>query len=113
MCETVEKSEGRERAASEMADLLYHSMVLLNTQARPQDLSLGAWNFCQAVLVSLPEAVKSPRVRNTESYMQKAWSVPSQTCCISNKFIEQYTAASGTEFVGVYLTVLNLLRGGC
>jgi phosphoribosyl-ATP pyrophosphohydrolase len=34
LCETLEAGEGRERAASEMADLLYHSMVLLNLQAR-------------------------------------------------------------------------------
>ncbi len=34
LCQTLEQSEGRERAASEMADLLYHSMVLLNLQVR-------------------------------------------------------------------------------
>ncbi len=32
LCETLEKSEGRERAASEAADLIYHAMVLLNLQ---------------------------------------------------------------------------------
>lgn len=32
MCQTWEASEGKERAASEMADLLYHAMVLLNVQ---------------------------------------------------------------------------------
>ena len=32
LCETLEKSEGQERTASEMADLLYHSLVLLRTQ---------------------------------------------------------------------------------
>lgn len=32
LCETLEKAEGQERAASEMADLLYHSMVLLHVQ---------------------------------------------------------------------------------
>jgi len=30
LCETLEKGEGAEAAASEMADVLYHSMVLLN-----------------------------------------------------------------------------------
>lgn len=35
LCETWEKDEGKERAASEMADLLYHSMVLLNVQGVP------------------------------------------------------------------------------
>ncbi|KXZ41232.1 hypothetical protein GPECTOR_630g730 [Gonium pectorale] len=35
LCQTLEANEGRERAASEMADLLYHSMVLLNLQAGP------------------------------------------------------------------------------
>lgn len=32
LCQTLEQDEGKERAASEMADLLYHSMVLLNVQ---------------------------------------------------------------------------------
>eukprot|EP01026_Neomeris_dumetosa_P027156 TRINITY_DN2208_c1_g1_i12.p1 TRINITY_DN2208_c1_g1~~TRINITY_DN2208_c1_g1_i12.p1 ORF type:complete len:311 (+),score=19.20 TRINITY_DN2208_c1_g1_i12:31-933(+) len=32
LCETLEKQEGPERCASEMADVLYHSMVLLNKQ---------------------------------------------------------------------------------
>ena len=32
LCETLEGKEGQERAASEMADLLYHSMVLLHVQ---------------------------------------------------------------------------------
>lgn len=32
LCQTLEANEGRERAASEAADLLYHSMVLLNVQ---------------------------------------------------------------------------------
>lgn len=35
LCETLERQEGQERAVSEMADLLYHSMVLLNVQAVP------------------------------------------------------------------------------
>ena len=30
LCETYEKDEGKERAASECADVLYHAMVLLN-----------------------------------------------------------------------------------
>ena len=32
LCETYEKDEGKERAASECADVLYHAMVLLNVQ---------------------------------------------------------------------------------
>ena len=32
LCQTLEQDEGKERAASEMADLLYHSMVLLKAQ---------------------------------------------------------------------------------
>ena len=32
LCQTLEESEGSERAASEAADLLYHSLVLLNLQ---------------------------------------------------------------------------------
>jgi phosphoribosyl-AMP cyclohydrolase / phosphoribosyl-ATP pyrophosphohydrolase len=35
LCQSLEASEGAERAASEMADLLYHSMVLLNVQVGP------------------------------------------------------------------------------
>jgi phosphoribosyl-ATP pyrophosphohydrolase len=34
LCQTLEGQEGQERAASEMADLLYHAMVLLNVQVR-------------------------------------------------------------------------------
>lgn len=34
LCQTLEQDEGKERAASEMADLLYHAMVLLNAQVR-------------------------------------------------------------------------------
>jgi phosphoribosyl-ATP pyrophosphohydrolase len=40
LCETLEAGEGAERAASEMADLLYHSMVLLNLQVRR---TFGGW----------------------------------------------------------------------
>jgi hypothetical protein len=32
LCETLERDEGKERTASEMADLLYHAMVLCNLQ---------------------------------------------------------------------------------
>ncbi|EFN57697.1 hypothetical protein CHLNCDRAFT_20847 [Chlorella variabilis] len=32
LCQTLEESEGKERAASEAADLIYHAMVLLNAQ---------------------------------------------------------------------------------
>jgi hypothetical protein len=35
LCQTLEANEGKERAASEMADLLYHAMVLCNLQVRP------------------------------------------------------------------------------
>ena len=34
LCQTLEADEGRERAASEAADLFYHAMVLLNKQVR-------------------------------------------------------------------------------
>ena len=36
LCQTLEQDEGRERAASEMADLLYHAMVLLKAQVMPR-----------------------------------------------------------------------------
>lgn len=32
LCQTLEADEGKERAASEAADLIYHAMVLLNAQ---------------------------------------------------------------------------------
>ena len=32
LCQTLEKDEGKQRTAAEMADLLYHSMVLLRAQ---------------------------------------------------------------------------------
>lgn len=32
LCQTWEANEGKERAASEAADLIYHAMVLLNVQ---------------------------------------------------------------------------------
>lgn len=35
LCQTLEADEGKERAASEAADLFYHAMVLLNKQVRP------------------------------------------------------------------------------
>jgi phosphoribosyl-ATP pyrophosphohydrolase len=34
LCQTLEQDEGQDRAANEMADLLYHSMVLLNVQVK-------------------------------------------------------------------------------
>jgi hypothetical protein len=36
LCQTLEENEGPERAANEAADLIYHTMVLLNLQARAQ-----------------------------------------------------------------------------
>ena len=44
LCQTLEEGEGRERAASEAADLLYHAMVLLNAQ-------VGGWGSCFHVCV--------------------------------------------------------------
>lgn len=35
LCETLESKEGAERTASEAADLLYHTIVLLNSQVSP------------------------------------------------------------------------------
>ena len=32
LCQALEQDEGKDRTASEMADLLYHAMVLLNVQ---------------------------------------------------------------------------------
>ncbi|KAK9840342.1 hypothetical protein WJX74_007902 [Apatococcus lobatus] len=41
LCQTLEENEGSDRAASEMADLLYHSMVLLNLQEVPMEKVLS------------------------------------------------------------------------
>lgn len=52
LCQTLEANEGQERAASEMADLLYHAMVLLNVQVGgwgwwwALDVLLVAWHAC-------------------------------------------------------------------
>ncbi len=43
LCQTLEEREGAERAANEMADLLYHSMVLLNLQVRRAGWWLRRW----------------------------------------------------------------------
>jgi len=45
LCETLEKGEGRERCASEAADLLYHATVLLQAQG-------VGWEEVMAVLRS-------------------------------------------------------------
>lgn len=34
LCQTLEENEGSQRTAEEMADLLYHSLVLLNKQVK-------------------------------------------------------------------------------
>lgn len=54
LCQTLEANEGRERAASEMADLLYHSMVLLNLQG-----------------VAMEEVLRVLRKRFTQSGMEE------------------------------------------
>lgn len=42
LCQTLEENEGKERAASEAADLLYHAMVLLNAKVRRASCMLHA-----------------------------------------------------------------------
>lgn len=42
LCQTLEAGEGKERAASEAADLIYHAMVLLNKQVGVE-LAGAAW----------------------------------------------------------------------
>lgn len=46
LCQTLEADEGRERAASEAADLLYHSLVLLNVQVSCPSSALIANEAC-------------------------------------------------------------------
>lgn len=43
LCAAARDNEGRERVASEAADLLYHALVLLNTQVLI--VLLGWWSF--------------------------------------------------------------------
>lgn len=65
LCQTLEANEGQERAASEMADLLYHAMVLLNVQVggvdfvgcsffffalAPGSLLVACWRLCGLLL---------------------------------------------------------------
>ena len=45
LCQTLEENEGPERAASEAADLLYHSLVLLNLQVHILQLICPACSF--------------------------------------------------------------------
>lgn len=47
LCRTLEDSEGKERAASEMADLLYHALVLLRVQVMVHHVhGQGSVNSC-------------------------------------------------------------------
>ena len=55
LCDTQEHDEGRERTASEMADLLYHSMVLLNNQVhalQPINVCL-VMSYSRLIVISL------------------------------------------------------------
>lgn len=56
LCQTLEANEGKERAASEAADLLYHAMVLLNVQVRV--LACPWWCYvcavCRTFTLQLP-----------------------------------------------------------
>lgn len=49
LCQTLEANEGKERAASEMADLMYHSMVLLNLQVAGLAVGVGCGVNCASV----------------------------------------------------------------
>lgn len=61
LCQTLEASEGPERAASEMADLMYHSMVLLNLQGVPMEdvLSQLRKRFAQSGIAE--KAARQPK----------------------------------------------------
>lgn len=55
LCQSAEESEGRDRVASEMADLLYHSMVLLNAQVLSHcfPFPLSAHNLFRGCMLAL------------------------------------------------------------
>ena len=55
LCQTLEQDEGRERTASEMADLLYHSMVLLKHQ-----VMAGGWHVALHICNSMATFVCEP-----------------------------------------------------
>lgn len=67
LCQSLEENEGPDRAASEMADLLYHSMVLLNLQVAHPD-SVVVWHaVCQGICSTLqPHGVALAPTRNVE-----------------------------------------------
>ena len=44
LSDTQEQEEGEDRTASEMADLLYHALVLDNSQVESQSINLIVWS---------------------------------------------------------------------
>lgn len=61
LCETLEKREGRERAASEAADLLYHAAVLLHKQGVGFGEVMAALRRRQGVSGIAEKAARPPK----------------------------------------------------
>lgn len=66
LCQTLEQDEGRERAASEAADLFYHAMVLLNAQ-----VGLAGMHVCRLPRVQL---------RKGKAYWPSVWPSAPRPC---------------------------------
>lgn len=50
LCQTLEADEGKERAASEAADLIYHAMVLLNAQVHQEGSAAVHLHLCNGTV---------------------------------------------------------------
>lgn len=61
LCETLEKAEGAERAASEAADLLYHAAVLLQKQGVSMGEVMAVLRKRQGVSGVAEKAARPPK----------------------------------------------------
>jgi phosphoribosyl-ATP pyrophosphohydrolase len=70
LCQTLEAGEGKERAASEAADLFYHAMVLLNAQVGgPGKSAVGGVRGWHELMASL----KLPAQNELSWSREQAW----------------------------------------
>lgn len=67
LCQTLEADEGAERAANEFADLLYHSMVLLNKQVGLQH------NTCRLLIAEVAATVGMCMVHACYAHHFRSW----------------------------------------
>ena len=86
LCQTLEEDEGKERAASEAADLFYHAMVLLNKQVRPGAGGVPDGSRGQ-VRLRLPCWVGSRCCLVAAAPMQQCWC-----CCVARRCLRHWPA---------------------